>query len=189
MAKDFGKLGQGLTLQPLASAPSSPVNGDVYYDQTSGFQFRHSGAWSGLGGGGGSITNWTSYTPTFGAGFGTVTDINFWYREVGQDLEIRGFAKTGTVANATTTISLPGGYTIDTSLVKNAAAADESTLVGHLAQDGGASQVVRAIVNNNTASNVIGFAFNSGNTLTFTTAVNFLASSASFSVNISVPVV
>jgi hypothetical protein len=57
---------------------------------------------------GSPITDWTSYTPTF-AGLGTVTNIDFYYRRVGDTLEIYGSGTTGTVTATTASISLPSG--------------------------------------------------------------------------------
>jgi hypothetical protein len=57
---------------------------------------------------GSPITDWISYTPTF-AGLGTVTNIDFYYRRVGDTLEIYGSGTTGTVTATTASISLPSG--------------------------------------------------------------------------------
>jgi len=59
------------------------------------------------------ITDWTSYTPTFSAGWGTVTNINVKWRRVGSHMEIKGYWTAGTVANSACTVSLPSGVTID----------------------------------------------------------------------------
>jgi microcystin-dependent protein len=58
---------QGITLQGLSSAPSNPLNGDIYYDNTlNAFQFYQDGAWIYAGvpsvispSGGGTGTNTT----------------------------------------------------------------------------------------------------------------------------------
>lgn len=63
------------------------------------------------------ITDWKSYTPTFGAGLGTVTSPSYFWRRVGSTLEITGQAITGTVATGLITISLPSGIAVDTSVL------------------------------------------------------------------------
>ncbi len=60
------------------------------------------------------LTAWTAWTPTF-TGFGSVTNIAFWYRRVGDTIEVRGTATAGTTAATTGKISLPNSYTIDIS--------------------------------------------------------------------------
>lgn len=60
-------------------------------------------------------TDWASYTPTFGTGFGTPTSINVMWKRVGDTLQVQGTFITGTVSAAAATISLPNGYTINTS--------------------------------------------------------------------------
>ena len=54
------------------------------------------------------ITDWVSYTPTFGAGFGTVTSISMYSRRVGDQLEMRGKFTLGTVAASAATFTM--GY-------------------------------------------------------------------------------
>ena len=66
---------------------------------------------------GANVGPWISYTPTFGAGFGTVSTHSIKYRQNGQNLELMGEFTVGTAAGTAPTISLPGGLTIDTSLV------------------------------------------------------------------------
>jgi hypothetical protein len=56
------------------------------------------------------ITNWQTYTPTFGAGFGTVTSIQFVYRRVGDTMEIQGRAVSGTVSANPATFTLPSPF-------------------------------------------------------------------------------
>jgi hypothetical protein len=68
------------------------------------------------------ITPWVAYTPTFGAGFGTVTSPSFFSRRVGDSLEIVGKWTNGTVASSAATITVGFGgananVTIDTSKV------------------------------------------------------------------------
>lgn len=68
------------------------------------------------------VTDWVDYTPTFGAGFGSVTNIDFKSRRVGGNLEVYGKWTNGTVASNTADITMgfagvDGNVTIDTSRV------------------------------------------------------------------------
>jgi hypothetical protein len=66
---------------------------------------------------GAAVSEWQSYTPTFSAGFGSVSTINFWYRRVGSDIEIQGSFLTGTVAGSQANFTLPSGLTIGSTAV------------------------------------------------------------------------
>ena len=52
-----------------------------------------------------------SYTPTF-QGFGTVSNVDFTYRQEGDSIVIQGFFTSGTPTATEAQISLPNGYTI-----------------------------------------------------------------------------
>lgn len=56
MAKTFMHIKKGISLRPISSPPSDPLNGDFYYDSTNGLQVYHNGSWQdvGAGAGGGS---------------------------------------------------------------------------------------------------------------------------------------
>lgn len=63
------------------------------------------------------ITAWQGYTPTF-QGFGTPTAIEFEWRQVGEDVEIRGKFVTGTTTVVEARVGLPAGLTsAGTSLI------------------------------------------------------------------------
>ncbi len=71
---------------------------------------------------GAAVSDWVAYTPTFGSGFGTATNINFRSRRVGDSLEIYGKWTNGTVAGSAATITAGFGgananVTIDTTKV------------------------------------------------------------------------
>ena len=57
-----------------------------------------------------NMTAWQGYTPTF-QGFGTPTNIEFEWRQVGENVEIRGKFTTGTVTAVETRVGLPNGLT------------------------------------------------------------------------------
>lgn len=64
----------------------------------------------------GGITNWQNYTPSI-TNSGVCTNLNFWWRLVGQSMEIRGDFNPGSTGAGLLTISLPSGYTLDTSKI------------------------------------------------------------------------
>ena len=63
------------------------------------------------------VTAWQGYTPTF-QGFGTPTNIEFEYRQVGENVEIRGKFTVGTPTAVEARVGLPAGLTsAGTSLI------------------------------------------------------------------------
>lgn len=63
------------------------------------------------------VTDWQSYTPTYDAGFGTVTNNVAWYRRNGDSIELMGYGTSGTVAASSAGVSLPSGLTLDTTKI------------------------------------------------------------------------
>ena len=57
-----------------------------------------------------NLTAWQGYTPTF-TGFGTATNIEFEWRQVGENAEIRGKFTSGTPTGVEARIGLPAGLT------------------------------------------------------------------------------
>lgn len=57
-----------------------------------------------------NVTSWQAYTPTF-QGFGTPTSVEFEYRQVGENYEIRGKFTTGTTTAVEARVGLPNGAT------------------------------------------------------------------------------
>lgn len=62
------------------------------------------------------ITDWTSYTPTFN-GSPTVASVTFWYRRVGDSLQVNGAFQLTSVNASTTALTMPSGLSIDTNKV------------------------------------------------------------------------
>lgn len=90
----------------------------------------------------GAGTSWTAYTPTFSAGFGTVSSISVFWKTVGDSLFIRGTATAGTTTGAAGSISLPSGKSIDSSKVSSSA-----TLAGQIvAQDGSVNGLIGTLL-------------------------------------------
>lgn len=64
-----------------------------------------------------NITGWQGYTPTF-QGFGTPSNVEFEWRQVGENVEIRGKFTSGTPTAVEARVGLPGGLTsAGTSLI------------------------------------------------------------------------
>jgi len=57
-----------------------------------------------------------SYTPTF-TGFGTVSNINFWWSRVGNMCKVVGTVTVGTTTGTEARITLPNSITSDTSII------------------------------------------------------------------------
>lgn len=123
-----------------------------------------------------------AYTPTV-VGFGTITGGSFFYRRLGDSIEVRGSFTNGTVASALATITLPTGLVLDTTKISaanvtstpgptqgewfNAGTNDFGSMV---TATGTSTALVYFGSNTNTANNLLP---NNGNTLagstTFTT--------------------
>lgn len=61
-------------------------------------------------------SQWVSYTPTI-TGFGSTSNILFYYRREGDSIRIRGSATTSSGGSGKNTISLPSGLTIDSAKI------------------------------------------------------------------------
>jgi hypothetical protein len=103
-------------------------------------------------------SEWQSYTPTF-SGFGTPTAVNISWRRDGQDMVIEGTFDTGTVTANPMAVSLPSGYSLDSSILT-----DFDSEVGSASQSGtGASNQLfsaaniswKAFVDTSTSSSLI----------------------------------
>ena len=81
------------------------------------------------------VGDWTSYTPTLSAGFGTVTSNAAYYRRVGDSLEIMATWVNGTVAASIASISLPSGIVLDTAKLSKSSntTSQAGNVVGHWA--------------------------------------------------------
>ena len=60
---------------------------------------------------------WTSYTPTFGAGMGTVTGTSCFHKRRGSNLDVSCSFVMGTPANLIYSITLPSGLIIDSTKI------------------------------------------------------------------------
>lgn len=84
---------------------------------------------------------WQSYTPTYSASFGSTSNSVGYWRRVGTDMEIVGSFNPGTVTAALATVSIPSGYTINTSnlALPSATSSSVSNIVGEYSTNTGSS--------------------------------------------------
>jgi len=92
-------------------------------------------------------TEWTSYTPTFSAGFGTVSNAAGKWKRSGSDLEVFVSCTTGNVATSLATVSLPSGLSIDSSkLTINNTTSNAGTLIGTYNSSGAVTSLIGNII-------------------------------------------
>lgn len=107
-----------LMTEAQRDAIGSPAEGDqVFNSDQSTLNLFDGTSWVSVGVGfQGNVTDWEDYTPTF-SGLGTVTSIDFRFRQVGDSIEIHGKATTGTATASEMQVGLPTGLTVSTSKV------------------------------------------------------------------------
>jgi hypothetical protein len=66
-----------------------------------------------------NYSNWVSYSPTFSAGFGTVSGADFYWRRFGDSVQIKGYVTVGTVTGSVLSATIPATLTIDSTKVAN----------------------------------------------------------------------
>lgn len=102
------------TADPTVTATSANA-GSLYFNTSTANIYRKTDAGSStnwvLLGTSAAITGWTQYTPTF-TGFGTVSTQSFYYRQVGDSLEIQGRFTGGTVTAVEPRITVPTNCTV-----------------------------------------------------------------------------
>jgi hypothetical protein len=138
-------------------------------------------------------TEWTSYTPTFSAAFGTVTNAAGKWKRSGSDLEVFVSCTTGTVAGSLATVSLPSGLSIDaTKLTINNTTSNPGNLVGTYNSSGAAAGLIgNVIVSPSTSTSLLYFGCaDSGATshLTATNGTAVVGNSTVFSFYAKVPI-
>lgn len=90
-----------------------------------------------------TITPWTSYTPTIGAGWGSTSNSNFHWKRSGDSILIKGFFTSGTLAASSSTITLPAGVTVSATKFT---AAGTMGFVGPLVQAGGGGSAMVTVL-------------------------------------------
>lgn len=133
--------------------------------------------------------DWTSFTPTYSAGFGTVTSSSCYKKRRGPDLFVKCTGQTGTVAASTGSIDIPDSLSIDTS--KNPATVGAANYrVGSFDQDGAANRnaAVVTVPGTSTTKVFIGPKSSDTSILAPQNMSAFYASSTPFSLSFVVPI-
>lgn len=134
--------------------------------------------------------DWTAYTPTLSAGFGTPTNVSFFHKRRGGDLIVKGTFTTGSVTAALGTISLPSGLSIDTTRTSiNNVTGNNSPNVGMFNQSA-ANQSGPVVTSTGTSTTQVytGGQFSGSVTLVATNVSSTMSSSAVTSINFTVPI-
>lgn len=135
------------------------------------------------------VTDWVAYTPTF-TSIGTVTGINFMWRRVGGDMEIKGNAIAGTAAATLWSMTLPSGVSLDTTrLTASNTTAAAGQLVGGMQYSGAASGVYNIVTASATSTTLLYNAnVNSGTTQLIPQTANTGANANPFSMWVRIPI-
>ena len=140
-----------------------------------------------------AMSDWARYTPTFSAGFGTVSTIAIFSRRVGDSLEVIGNFTTGTVAASTATMTIGynggnGNVFIDNTKIPTA----NNNIVGFADVNAAASTNFSwTILAVGTSVNTVSFGIqtNAQTGLTATNGSTLVGSTTVYSVNFKVPIV
>jgi hypothetical protein len=87
-------------------------------------------------------TNWSSSLTFFPEGAGTVTNEKYFWRRVGDSLEVTGTFTSGTIDGSDAGVTLPFGYNIDYTKISNS----NGTAVGSLLAGGTSANIYSNIV-------------------------------------------
>jgi len=139
------------------------------------------------------ISDWTAYTPTVSAAFGTATGISFFYRRDGDMLSVQGTFTAGTVAASLATLTLPGGLSIDSSKISiNNTSSNPGVMVGYYDNSEATANTQGCIVTAPATSTTLVYfgpgETNASSSLTPANGNVITASSVVLSVNFSVPI-
>lgn len=130
-----------------------------------------------------TITNWQPYTSTLTA-FGTVSTQSFEWRQVGENLEVRGYFISGTPTASVASMTLPSGLTTQTKVLQTVGKWERNA-IGTNTPKGGT--IVFA-----SASNVVNFAaiteLYTQSALNAQNGDQLVASGQYMSINFSVPI-
>ncbi len=140
-----------------------------------------------------AMGDWTAYTPTLGAGFGTTSNSSGYYRRKGDSVDVIASFTVGTRIASAATISIPSGLTIDStklSLVNTSS--NPGNVVGRYGVSEAAANVGGAlVVAPSTSTSLVYFAnsdVNATSHVTPATADAVTASSVVMSVYFTVPI-
>lgn len=139
-----------------------------------------------------NVTAWQSYTPTYGAGLGTVTNNVAYWRQVGDSIEIVAYGVTGTVAASIGSVTLPNNYTINSSkLATSNTTAAAGQKIGDFNQNS-TTALGPMVVAPGTSTTLFYFGGNAGIATMLTPATSVsattLASNKEFSYKVLIPI-
>jgi hypothetical protein len=127
-------------------------------------------------------TSWTSYTPTF-TGFGTPSAVEFEWRQVGENYEIRGKFVSGTTTAVEARISLPNSATSASSSI-----IPSISMIGHMTSLTASGSVWETLIEPSVTYMTFGIQNGSNAGLTKVTGSVFATSGMTFSFFASVPI-
>jgi hypothetical protein len=133
----------------------------------------------------GIITPWVAYTPTFTA-FGTVTNIAFYSRRVGDSLEVRGTGTSGTMTGAEARMSL--GFNGTDGNVTSAGSAKLGALqkVGDLARNTSIAGAIHVLAEQSVG--YMTFSNGAGNGMTKAAGTGIIGNASNFGFFATVPI-
>jgi hypothetical protein len=137
------------------------------------------------------VTEWQSYTPTT-QGFGVITSNAAEWRRVADSIEIRGSFVSGTVAASKATLSLPNGYSVDSSKLEVAGNTDSQrgARVGEYIVNG--NSIGAILTAPATSTSLVYFGFNvisNSSSLIPSNGNNVVANTTSVSYTLTIPAV
>lgn len=131
------------------------------------------------------LTDWVAYTPTF-TGFGTVSS-SMWSRRFGGDLQVRGIFVSGTPTAVEARMTLGFGGTSGNVTTSNTLLPSISHVGTVVSSQTGANSMY-ALTRNNVGYLAIGRQSSASSGLAADNANNIAVSTATFSVNASIPI-
>lgn len=141
-----------------------------------------------------NIDSWKSYTPTYGAGLGVVTNNAAFWRQVGDSIEAFGYGVTGTVSAAVGSVSLPNNFALDSSKLSptNTTAQSGPKVGDFITNSVGSSALGPMVTATGTSTTLFYFGGNTGfaNALIPSTSVSTtsLPSNKEFSWRVTLPI-
>ncbi len=146
---------------------------------------------------GAAVGQWTAYTPTLSASFGTTSGLVAQYRRVGDSLEGSIWFTSGTLTAAVGSVSIPSGLTINLNNLAYAAAAagGSGQNVGYFTSDsttGTIGNMGSILVSSTSTSNVYigggGTSTGASSTTARYVNMNGYTNTASFGIRFTVPI-
>lgn len=132
---------------------------------------------------------WTAYTPTI-TSFGTTSNVSFFYRRVGDSIQVRGYFTAGSVAAALGTFTLPTSLVIGTMTIANTTG-NNGERVGFIEAGTTAGQLAPVITATGTSTSLVytgGQASSAANVLTPTNVGSVISNTQNCTIEFIVPI-